>query len=92
MKYVLKIDYRKLCLCLETIEIPCWIGGEAEMVCLVQARETIQIPPESQICIPVTIRKIECLGRYGVLEPNVDLFETCEITLTPGIIDTQAPA
>ena len=61
------------------------------MVCLVQARETIQIPPESQICIPVTIPKIECLGRYGVLEPNVHLFETCEIHLTPGIIDTQAP-
>jgi hypothetical protein len=31
------------------------------------------------------------LGRYGVLEPNVDLFETCKINLTPGIIDTQAP-
>jgi hypothetical protein len=27
------------------MEIPCWIGGEAEMACLVQARETIQIPP-----------------------------------------------
>jgi hypothetical protein len=35
--------------------------------------------------------KIECLSRFGVLEPSVDLFETCEITLTPGIIDTQAP-
>jgi hypothetical protein len=90
LKYVLKIDYRKLCLCLETMEIPCWIGGEAEMVCSVQARETIQIPPESHIFIPVNIPKIECLSRYGVLEPSVDLFETCEITLTPGIIDTQA--
>jgi hypothetical protein len=64
--------------------------GEAEMICLVQARETIQFPPESQFCIPVTIPKIECLSRYGVLEPSVDLFETCEINLTPGIIDTQA--
>ena len=64
--------------------------GEAEMICLVQARETIQIPPESQFFIPVTIPKIECLSRYGVLEPSVDLFETCEINLTPGIIDTQA--
>jgi hypothetical protein len=27
LKYVLKIDNRKLCLCLETMEIPCWIGG-----------------------------------------------------------------
>ena len=91
LKYVLKIDYKKLCLCLETMKIPCWIGGEAEMVCLVQARETIQIPPESQVFIPVNIPKIECLSRFGVLEPSVDLFETCEITLTPGIIDTQAP-
>ena len=64
--------------------------GEAQMICLVQARETIQIPPESQFFIPVTIPKIECLNRYGVLEPSVDLFETCEINLTPGIIDTQA--
>jgi hypothetical protein len=55
------------------MEIPCWIGGEAEMVCLVQARETIQIPPESQVRIPVNIKKIECLSRLGVLEPSVDL-------------------
>ena len=54
------------------MEIPCWIGGEAEMVCLVQARETIQIPPESQVFIPVNIPKIECLSRFGVLEPSVD--------------------
>jgi hypothetical protein len=46
-------------------------------------RITIQIPPESQFFIPVTIPKIECLSRYGVLEPSVDLFETCEINLTP---------
>ena len=32
LKYILKIDYRKLCICLEIMEIPCWIGGEAEMV------------------------------------------------------------
>ena len=65
--------------------------GEAEMVCLVQARETIQTPPESQMFISVTMPKIECLSRYGVLEPSLDLFETCEINLTPGIINTQAP-
>jgi hypothetical protein len=46
---------------------------------MVQARETIQIPPESQVFIPVNIPKIECLSRFGVLEPSVDLFETCEI-------------
>jgi hypothetical protein len=57
--------------------------GEAEMIFLVQVRETIQIPPDSQFFIPVTIPKIECLSRYGVLEPSVDLFETCEINLTP---------
>ena len=62
---------------------------EAKMICLVQARVTIQNPPESQLFIPVTIPTIECLSRYGVLEPSVDLFETCEINLTPGIIDTQ---
>ena len=92
LQYVLKIDNRKLCRCLEIMEIPCWIGGEAEMVCLVQAREIIQIPAKLQIFIPVNILKIECLSRYGVLEPSVDLFETCEIIITPGIIDTQAPA
>ena len=59
------------------MEIPCWIGGEAEMACLVQARETIQIPPESQVFIPVNIPIIECLSRFGVLKPSVDLFETC---------------
>jgi hypothetical protein len=51
LQYVLKIDYRKLCLCLETMEIPGWIGGEAEMVCLVQARETIQIPLHVQFSL-----------------------------------------
>ena len=61
------------------------------MICLVEARETIQISPESHFFIPVTIPKIECLCRYGVLEPSVDLFETWEINHTPGIIDTQAP-
>ena len=65
--------------------------GETEMKCLVQARETIQFPPESHFFIPVTIPKIECLSRYGVSEPIVDLFETCEINLTPGIVDTEAP-
>jgi hypothetical protein len=47
---------------------------------------TIQNPPESQLFIPVTIPTIECLSRYGVLEPSVDLIETCEINLTPGIL------
>jgi hypothetical protein len=44
--------------------------GEAQMICLVQARETIQIPPESQFFIPVTIPTIECLSRYGYKFPE----------------------
>ena len=74
MKNVTKIDYCRLKLSTYTVDIPCWIGGEAEMVCYVQSNETIVIRPDSKMFIPVNIPKCEHLSKLGVLEPSMELF------------------
>jgi len=90
LKNVTKIDYCKLKLSTYTVDIPCWIGGEAEMVCYIQSNETIVIPPDSKMFIPVNIPKCEHLSKFRVLEPSVEPFEGNDIAITPGVIDTQS--
>jgi hypothetical protein len=74
LKNVKKIDYCRLKLSTYTVDIPCWIGGKAEMVCYVQSNETIVIRPDSKNFIPVNIPKCEHLSKFGVLERSVELF------------------
>ena len=63
-----QIDYCRLKLSTYTVDIPCWIGGEAEMVCYVQLNETIVIRPVSKMFNPVNIPKCEHLCK------SVELF------------------
>ena len=74
LKNATKIDYCRLKLSTYTVDIPCWIGGEAEMVCYVQSNETIVIRPVSNMFIPVNIPQCEHLSKFGVLERSVELF------------------
>jgi hypothetical protein len=74
LKNVKNIDYCRLRLSTYIVDIPCWIGGEAEMVCFVQPNETIVIRPDSKMFIPVNIPKCEHLSKFGVLERSVELF------------------
>jgi hypothetical protein len=65
------------------------------MISLVWTKHTISASPPIQQGISIISKQRQCFSMTNlliVLEPSVDLFETCEITLTPGIIDTQAPA
>ena len=73
--------YCRLKLSTYTVDIPCWIGGEAEMVCYVQLHETIVIRPDSKNCIPVNIPK----SKFGVLEPSVELFMRLTRTILSGV-------
>ena len=86
LKYVNKIDYQKLVLQTEKTAIQCWIAGEAEMVCRVEARERITIPPNSRMFIPVEIPCCEKLSEDCIIEPSVHLFEEKNIAVMPGLI------
>jgi len=71
LKNVTQIDYCRLKLSTYAVDIPCWIGGEEEMVCYVQSNETMVIRPDSKMFIPVNIPKCEHLSIFGVLERSV---------------------
>ena len=85
LKNVTKIDYCRLKLSTYAVDIPCWIGGEAEMVCYVQSNETIVIQSDSKMFIPVNIPKCEHLSKFGVLEPSVELSMRLTRTILSGV-------
>lgn len=89
LDYATKIDYKRLVLQTEDTCIPCWIGGEAAMTCRVEVRNTVEIPANSSMFVPVCIPECEHLADIGLIEPSKELCESKNIILTPGVISTQ---
>lgn len=55
MKYVQRLDLKKMTLCTSKGDIQCWLGGEACMVCRVTVKETVTIQPETASIVPITV-------------------------------------
>ncbi|KAL3886236.1 hypothetical protein ACJMK2_026243 [Sinanodonta woodiana] len=60
------------------------------MVCRVVVRETITVPPQSRMCIPVLIPGSEHLTDNGIIETSPKLWQDKKIVLTRGIIHSKA--
>lgn len=86
LKYVDKIDYKRQLLTTRDADIHCWIGGEAKATCRVLSRDTVIIPGNSKMMIPVVIENAEHLGPLGYLERG-DSSRQTPVFLTRGILD-----
>ena len=90
VQHVSKIYIKRLLLCTDYGDIQCYTGGEANMVCRVVVRETITVPPQSRMCIPVLIPGSEHLTDNGIIETSPKLWQDKKIVLTRGIIHSKA--
>lgn len=86
LKFVTKIDYQKMVLQTCKANIQCWVAGEAQMVCRVEATELITIPGNSRMFVAVDIPCCEKLGENVLIEPSVRLFEEKNVSVMPGIL------
>ncbi|CAG2220784.1 unnamed protein product [Mytilus edulis] len=63
------------------------IGGKANMICRVEIKDNMTIPPMTSTMMPVEIPGVNHLTEYGLIEGTTG---TAKSTLTiPGIINTQ---
>ncbi len=84
MRFVSKIDYRRSVLQTDQAEIQCWIGGEAALVCRVEVADTVVLPPQSRMCVPVSVPHAERLAPCGYIEPSLDEMAAHENMHGPG--------
>ncbi|XP_069103872.1 uncharacterized protein [Argopecten irradians] len=89
LKHITRIDYRKLALCTNTGDIPCWLGGETQMVCKVSATETTVVPPFSRVGVRIYISGSTHLADAGLIEMTTDTFADQDVLLLPGIVNTR---
>ncbi|CAG2204119.1 unnamed protein product [Mytilus edulis] len=89
LKEVSKVNYQRMVLhTIHNQEIQCWIGGKANMICRVEIKDNMTIPPmTTSTMMPVEIPGVNHLTEYGLIEGTTG---TAKSTLTiPGIINTQ---
>ncbi|CAC5370236.1 unnamed protein product [Mytilus coruscus] len=91
LKEVSKVNYQRMVLhTIHNQEIQCWIGGKAIMICRVEIKDNMTIPPMTSTMMPVEIPGVNHLTEYGFIEGTTG---TAKSTLTiPGIINTQDQA
>ncbi|CAC5375367.1 unnamed protein product [Mytilus coruscus] len=80
-----KIDYKRQILSTKDTDIRCWIGGEANAICRVIAKETLTLPGKSKMLIPVIIENAEHLGPLGYVDKTQK--KETEHKITRGILD-----
>ena len=87
LKEIEKVNYKRMVLhTCQNKEIQCWIGGKANMICRVEVKETVIIPPMTSILLPVEIPGAEHLTESGYVECSSNLHPS--ILTVPGIIET----
>ena len=91
-KHVDSINYKQSCLVIGSNKVPLWTGGQGLQVCRVEMRNTIKLPPQSRMWVPIKIPHSEHLAPAGFIEPSFDLMGKKEITLMAGIVQTSAEA
>ena len=85
IKHSCKLDYKHQKVTIGNSPLSCWIGGEAEMICIVRVKETTTIPPLSSVYLPVDIPHKDQLSRIALIEPASS---NDKVHLLSGIIDT----
>ncbi|CAC5391227.1 unnamed protein product [Mytilus coruscus] len=88
LKHVKKIDYRSHILQTENSDIKCWVGGEFRMTCRVLARDTVGVPSNSSITLPVNVPNKEHVTSIAIIEPCNILYEEKNISVVSGIINS----
>ncbi|CAG2255154.1 unnamed protein product [Mytilus edulis] len=88
LKHVKKIDYRSHILQTENSDIKCWVGGEFRMTCRVLARDTVVVPSNSSMTLPVNVPNKEHVTSIAIIEPCNLLYEEKNISVVSGIINS----
>ena len=69
LKQVSKVNYKRMVLHTHNNkEIQCWIGGKANMICRVEVKNTVKIPPMTSLMLAVEIPGSEYLIETGYVE------------------------
>ncbi|VDI36317.1 Hypothetical predicted protein [Mytilus galloprovincialis] len=89
LKEVSKVNYQRMVLhTIHNQEIQCWIGGKANMICRVEIKDNMTIPPMTSTMMPVEIPGSQSFNRIRINREGTT--GTAKSTLTiPGIINTQ---
>ena len=88
LKHVKKIDYRSHILQTENLDIKCWVGGEFRMTCRVLAKDTVVVPSNSSMTLPVNVPNKEHVTSIAIIEPCNLLYEEKNISVVSGIINS----
>ncbi|CAG2239793.1 unnamed protein product [Mytilus edulis] len=68
-KEISKVNYQRMVLhTIHNQEIQCWIGGKANMICRVEIKDNMTIPPMTSTMMPVEIPGVNHLTEYGLIE------------------------
>ncbi|CAC5405124.1 unnamed protein product [Mytilus coruscus] len=91
LKQVSKVNYQQIVLyTIHNQEIQYWIGGKATMICRVEIKDNMTIPPMTSTMLPLEMPGVNYLTEYGFTEGTTG---TAKSTLTtPGNINTQDQA
>ena len=69
LKQVSKVNYKRMVFHTHNNnEIQCWIGGNANMICRVEVKNTVKIPPMTSLMLAVEIPGSEYLTETGYVE------------------------
>jgi hypothetical protein len=85
--FVIRHDYKNMEVKPGNNLYPCWIKGEADMVCTVHIKEDTEIPPLSGNLVPVTVTGLQHLRTAGLVDGNKILHN--QLVITPGKIDIE---
>lgn len=90
LEHVNSIDLKHMRLLTPKTDIPCFLGGKFAMVCRVYAKETVTIPPQSVMNVPVQVPKCNRLSDIVLFEPTPDVIEKRRLLLTPSVTGDKA--
>jgi hypothetical protein len=85
MNCVKTIDLERMCLVTKSVLIPLFTGGKSCMVCRVTVKESVVIPANSIMNVPVVVSGNKHLAPTMLLEPAPDVVEKKKLLLAPMI-------
>lgn len=90
LKNRIKIDFGRHQISYRDQKIPCWTGGQANMVCQVEVSRETKIPPHSGSMVPVKIPQAGLLAPAGLVQMDRGLFAKKQVMCVSAVVDTRA--
>ena len=87
-QHVDNINYRHSCLVMSSTTVPLWVCGTAKQICRVQAKDTVKIPANSRMWVPVKIPLADHITPIGLVEPSFELMGKKDMCALGGVVDT----